>query len=274
MTLDSALTLPKHDSIFGESLTLDEVRKRAPAAFAEGAHESCSERYTFIPTEKVLAGLINVGFVVVQARQAGTRSLSTLHARHVIRLRRRFESVQLNDAVPEVIFMNSHDGTSAYQLRMAIYRAICTNGLIVSRAAFQTVCVAHRGNIVDEVIEGALQMAERFPELAAEVERMEQKRLTSDQQHGLACKALAIRYPDTGAIAMNPVELLNCRRLEDSGDDLWRVFNRVQENLICGGLSRKLGDGRVRYSRRITSIREDVRINNSLWDLAREVLAT
>jgi hypothetical protein len=36
------------------------------------------------------------------------------HARHVVRLRRRFETVQLKDAVPEVVFFNSHDGTSAY----------------------------------------------------------------------------------------------------------------------------------------------------------------
>ena len=37
------------------------------------------------------------------------------------------------DSVPEVVFLNSHDGTSAYQLRMGIFRVVCTNGLIVSR---------------------------------------------------------------------------------------------------------------------------------------------
>jgi len=45
--------------------------------------------------------------------------------------------VQLRDAVPEVYFLNSHDGTSAYQLRMGIFRVVCTNGLIVSRGAFR-----------------------------------------------------------------------------------------------------------------------------------------
>jgi hypothetical protein len=37
-----------------------------------------------------------------------------LHARHVVRLRRRVETVQLNDSVLEILFLNSHDGTSAY----------------------------------------------------------------------------------------------------------------------------------------------------------------
>jgi hypothetical protein len=82
--------------------------------FAASAHERMSPRYTFIPTERALAGLINVGFVPVGASQTQTRLKSPLHARHVVRLRRRFETVQLNDSVLEILFLNSHDGTSAY----------------------------------------------------------------------------------------------------------------------------------------------------------------
>jgi hypothetical protein len=32
----------------------------------------------------------------------------------VVRLRPRFQTVQLKDSVPEVVFLNSHDGSSAY----------------------------------------------------------------------------------------------------------------------------------------------------------------
>jgi hypothetical protein len=56
---------------------------------------------------------MQAGFVPVEARQTRAR-YGLSHARHVIRLRRRFETVQLKDAVPEVVFLNSHDGTSAY----------------------------------------------------------------------------------------------------------------------------------------------------------------
>src|ERR1700735_46441 len=80
-------------------LSLDAVRLRAPAVFAASAHQRMSPRYTFIPTERVLGGLINVGFMPVGASQGGSRSKSPLHARHVVRLRRRFETVQLNDSV-------------------------------------------------------------------------------------------------------------------------------------------------------------------------------
>jgi Domain of unknown function (DUF932) len=168
---------------------------------------------------------------------------------------------------------SSHDGTSAYQLRMGLFRVVCTNGLIVSKGAFPAYCVSHRGNVVDEVIEAALKVSEQFETLAVQVERMEQRRVMKDEQLRFAERALALRYPDPMLAGMQPSQLLNCRRPEDTGDDLWTVMNRVQEGLLRGGLSRRSTNGRLTRTRRIMSIREDVRLNSQLWDLASEVLA-
>jgi len=113
------LSFASHANVFDvDTLSLDAVRQRAPAVFAPSAHERMSLKYTFVPSERVLSGLMSAGFVPVDARQTHTRRASPLHARHVVRLRRRFETVQLRDSIPEVVFLNSHDGTSAYQLRM------------------------------------------------------------------------------------------------------------------------------------------------------------
>jgi hypothetical protein len=216
---------------------------------------------------------MSAGFVPVDARQARTRRGSASHARHVLRLRRRFETVSLRDSVPEVVFLNSHDGTSAYQLRMGLFRVICTNGLIVSRGAFPAYCVPHRGDVVDEVVTGALEVAERFDVLAARVALMEERPMFKDEQVTFAERALGLRYPTLVESGMQPSQLLTCRRTEDTGDDLWSVLNRVQENLLSGGLTRRSISGRLTRTRRITSIREDVRLNGGLWDLAAEVLA-
>jgi len=211
-----------HNVFADRTLSLDEVRRQAPAVFASAAHEDLSTKYTFIPTERVLTGLINAGFVPVDARQARTYRASPVHAQHVVRLRRRYETIALRDSVPEILFLNSHDGTSAYQLRMALYRAVCTNGLIVSRGAFPTICVAHRGNVVDEVIAGALEMSERFDRLATQVERMEARHLDKDDQLRFAERALALKYPDVAQSGMAPAQLLTIRRLQDVADDLYR----------------------------------------------------
>lgn len=109
----------RHANAFSGSLSLQEVRDRAPAVFAESAHENTGPQYRFIPTERVLTGLMQAGFVSVEARQTQARR-GIVHARHVVRLRRRFETVQLKDAVPEVVFLNSHDGTSAYLMLIFI----------------------------------------------------------------------------------------------------------------------------------------------------------
>lgn len=266
------ISFPSHANVFDRGLSLDAVRARAPAVFAPAAHERMSGRYTFIPTDRVLTGLMGAGFVPVEARQTQARRASLLHARHVVRLRRRFETVQLKDSTPEVVFLNSHDGTSGYQLRMGLFRVVCTNGLIVSRGAFPAYWVSHRGNVVDEVIAGALKLSEQFDSLAAQVERMEQRRLVKDEQLQFAAAALALRYPDPVQGGMQAAQLLTCRRVEDLGDDLWSVTNKIQENLLRGGLSRRTLNGRLTRSRRITSIQADVKLNGQLWDLATEVL--
>jgi hypothetical protein len=273
MNATTALSFASHANAFEQGLSLDAVRLRAPAVFASSPHERMSAKYTFIPTERVLNGLMQAGFVPMEARQTHARRASPLHARHVVRLRRRFETVQLKDAVPEVIFLNSHDGTSAYQLRMGLFRVVCTNGLIVSRGAFPACCVSHRGNVVEDVVAGALQLSERFESLAEQVHRMEQRELLAGEQVRFAEQALTLRFPDLLFSGMQPSQLLSCRRDEDVGCDLWSTLNRVQENLLRGGLSRRAASGRLTRTRRITAIREEVRLNSGLWDLAMETLA-
>jgi len=273
MNSSSDLSFAARANAFERTLSLEAVRSLAPAVFASGAHERTSSKYTFIPTERVLAGLMNVGFVPVEARQTHARRSSALHARHVLRLRRRFETVDLNGSVPEVVFLNSHDGSSAYQLRMGLFRVVCTNGLIVSRAAFPAYCVSHRGNVMEEVVSGALKIAENFEGLATQVEQMERRQLLKDDQLRFAERALALRCPDRTEAHMQAAQLLNCRRVEDTGNDLFTILNRCQEALMRGGLARWSASGRLSRTRRIISIKEEVRLNSQLWDLASEVLA-
>jgi hypothetical protein len=273
MNAATEMSFASSANIFAGALSVEDVRHRAPAVFATQPHERMSSRYTFIDTERVLAGLMRAGFVPVDARQAASRSAATLHARHMIRLRRRFETIQLRDCLPEIVFLNSHDGTSAYQLRLGIFRAICTNGLIVSVSAFPAFRFSHRRDVVDEAIAAALELGERFSSLADLVERMQQRRLDDQEQLQLAERALAVRFPSEERRTMPASQLLTCRRVEDAGNDLWSTFNRVQENVMRGGLALQSLNGRLSRTRRITSIKEDVRLNAALWDIASELIA-
>ncbi len=261
------LTQPSHSTAFLGALSADALRQRVPAVYAPCAHESRSASYTFISTATVVDALGSAGFYPVEARQA-LRAKSALHARHLIRFRRRFETVALRDAVPEILFLNSHDGTSAYQLRVGLYRAVCTNGLVVSQGTFPVFRVAHRGDVVADVVQGALQISERFEVLVAAVERMERTRLDQLERLDFAGQAVALRFRGGSESGVEPARLLVPRRLEDAGNDLWRTFNVVQENVLRGGIPRRSATHRLTRTRGITAIREDVRLNTGLWELA------
>jgi len=258
---------PSHSTAFQDVLSPETLRSRVPAAFAAGAHERTSAAYTFISTAQVLDALSLAGFLPVEARQAA-RARSPVHARHLIRLRRRFETIQLRDAIPEILFLNSHDGTSAYQLRVGLFRVVCTNGLVVSAGVFPVWRVMHRGDVVADVVAAALRISERFETLAAAVHRMEHTPLDRLQQLDFAAEALALRFPKDPPEALEPSRFLVPRRAEDVGSDLWRTFNVLQENLLRGGVLRRTASNRLRRTRRITAIQEDVRLNSALWDLA------
>jgi hypothetical protein len=272
MDTSSEVSFARRSNAFAEALGLEDLRQRAPAVFACSAHARTSSAYTFISSERLLAGLMQVGFVPVQVRQTHTRKASPTHARHVIRFRRRFETVKLRDSITEIVLINSHDGTSAYQLRLGVFRVVCTNGLIVSVGVFPAIRIAHRGDVVEDVIRGALEMSERFGSLGEKVEQMERRLLLKNEQIRFAERALALRYPELAQSGMEPSQLLTCRRIEDAANDLWTVLNRVQENLIRGGLSRRSASGRLMRTRGITAIREDIRVNSGLWDIATELL--
>lgn len=274
MTTNSDLSFPSHANVFDRGLSLEAVRERAPAVFAVSAHERLTAQYTFVSTAQVVNVLMDAGFIPVDARQTQARRASAMHARHVVRLRRRVETVELKGAsVPEVVFLNSHDGTSRYELRLGLFRLVCSNGLIVSRGAFPAYCVAHRGDVVDEVVASAVKVSEQFESLAAQVERMEARQLSRAEQVRFAERALALRYPDPSQSGMSPSQLLIVRRPEDLANDLYTITNRVQEHLCRGGASRRTASGRLTRMRGISSIKREIDLNGRLWDLATEVLA-
>lgn len=268
MTTEIAFASMGH--AFARGLSLEQIRNRAPAVFATSAHARTSARYTFIRTEQVLQELMEAGFVAVDARQVISRS--SLHGRHIVRLRRNYEAVQLRDAIPEIVFLNSHDGSSAYQLRLGIYRAVCPNGLIVAQAAFPTFRIVHRRDAVGEAIAAALQLAAKFESVANVVDQMERRRFAPDEQTALAEEGLGLRFGGLEQARLPASQLLIPRRAEDVGDDLWRTFNRIQENVLRGGQARRTPSGRLTRVRQIRSIKEDLRLNDALWERAQGLL--
>nr|QTX14453.1 UPF0380 proteins YafZ and homologs [Klebsiella pneumoniae] len=63
------------------------------------------------------------------------------HTKHMVRLRR--EGTNKGTEVPEIILLNSHDGSSSYQMIPGMFRFVCTNGLVCG-TSFGEIRVPHK----------------------------------------------------------------------------------------------------------------------------------
>lgn len=274
-----------HDFSLGAMLRrqqspLDEVtlRRVAPSVFADEAHESRSARYAYIPTFEILRGLEREGFRVYSATQSRTRLADRReHTKHMLRL--RHESMQtraVGDSAPEIVLINSHDGSSSYQMMGGMYRLVCNNGLVVPESTCQTIKVQHSGKILDQVTAGAFEVLDGLTRVIEAREGMQALQLNQGEAGAFARAAAMLRFEPATEGAGMPVtveQVLRPRRMADTGGDLWTTFNRVQENLVKGGMNARGADGARRRTRAVTGIDQDVKLNRALWSLAEEMRA-
>lgn len=263
--------------IQGQALTDDQLRRVVPSVFAEEAHTSRSARYAYIPTIDVLAGLRREGFEVFSARQARTRVEGREeHTKHLLRLRHashRDRVAVVGDSVPEILLLNSHDGSSSYQMMGGTFRFICANGMVVPDGICQTIKVQHSGKVQDKVVAGAFEVLDGLTRVIESRDSMRALTLNQGEQLAYARAAALLRFePSEGAaLPVTPEQINRARRMDDQAPDLWTTFNRVQENVVRGGLRARSSNGARQSTRAVTGIDQDVKLNRALWTLAEEM---
>lgn len=260
-------------------LTIDEVGRLAPSALATHPHESRSERYAYIPTTAVIEGMMKAGFQPFSASQSRSRIEGKAEfTKHMIRFRHQdlAQANAVDGVLPEVVLINSHDGTSAYKLIAGIIRMICSNGLIVAESTTGSLSVYHKGHIVEDVVSASNQIIEGAHKSIAAADAWSHLQLNPGEQKAFAEAAHTVRFADAEGKVSTPItamQLLQARRNDDVGTDLWKTFNRVQENVIKGGLHGVQRDGTGRRLRAVTTrqvkgIDQDVKLNRTMWQIA------
>ncbi|MHB9376075.1 DUF932 domain-containing protein (plasmid) [Pseudomonas amygdali pv. morsprunorum] len=255
-----------------QPLTDDQIHTVAPSIYAMEAHDSRSERYRYIPTVEVLNGLRKEGFEPFMVCQTRVRNVEKVeHTKHMIRL--RHASNIMDKEANEIILLNSHDGSSSYQMIGGVFRFVCANGLVLGES-FADQRVRHSGkhDVIGEVIEGAYTVLDQFKKADEQRDVMKQTKLQEFEQLALAAGAIAYRYDQReGPAPITASQLLRARRLEDHSNDLWTTFNRVQENVIRGGLRGRNAKGRPMTTRAVNGIDQDVKLNRALWAMAEQL---
>lgn len=231
-----------------------------------------SEKYRHLPDTRFLQPLMDRGFHISKVEskgELGTRLIRMSHPELKIG----------NDSI-QVVAVNSHDGSKAFNLFMGIFRMVCSNGLIVGDSFTERSPVRHIGDNfyekVDTRIEELLRETDR---LVAKVEEMKNVQLTSDQINDLTRQALQIRFTDD--VEKNKrykvhYGLGQIRREADRENTLWNVFNRLQEGLIRGNFRYRLdnnGNESFRKAKEVINPDDIIKINTKLWDLVDKVSA-
>jgi hypothetical protein len=165
-----------------------------------------------------------------------------------------------------VVFINSHDGSRPLQAELGIFRLVCSNGLVIKTqdlGGFRERHTRLTNDAVKQLLGEKLELAE------SAVKKI-------NQWSNIEMKAIDLRRFATDALLMRlneerqPEEheifgILESRRQQDSKNDLWHVYNRVQENMIKGGFN--IGE---RQARAITNPIADMVLNQGLWQLAEQ----
>ncbi|EAW9500658.1 DUF945 domain-containing protein [Salmonella enterica] len=249
-------------------LTREELMQVVPSVFGEDKHTSRSDRYSYIPTITLLDNLRREGFEPFFACQSRVRDPGRRdYTKHMLRLRRAGQIT--GQQVPEIIILNSHGGESSFQLLPGVFRSVCTNSLVCGQS-FGEISVPHRGDIAGKVIEGAYDVLGVFDRVEEKREAMQSLQLPPPAQQALAKAALTYRFGEEHQ-PVTATQILTPRRYEDRKDDLWSVFNRIQENLLKGGLPGRTAKGKRSHTRAVNGIDGDVRLNRALWVMAEQM---
>ena len=265
-----------------EFLTDEQIRKACPVAFSEKASGEVSEYYTHIPTNRVIDDMRELGWGVIEAKQVAARKTATQgFQKHMIVFRHPDLMVEGKDGDnvwPQVIMTNSHDGKNSFTFQAGMFRFVCSNGLVIADEEFGSMKIRHMGYDFETLRETVNEMVEKLPLTVESMNRFKSTELTQDQKYDLARKALETRFKIQEDQKVDQVykinldEFLTPVRKEDAGNDLWSVFNLVQEKVVEGDFE-YISGVKLRKARKIKNFKQDLDVNKKLFEVAKEFAA-
>jgi hypothetical protein len=257
-------------------LSTKEIKERASSVFTETASPNVSDKFTHIPTHKVIEDMAELGWLVVDAKQVKARKGQGFQ-KHLVVFRN--PDIVINGAdgdtvFPQVLLTNSNDGKNAFTFTAGIFRLICENGLVISTQEFENVKIRHMGYTFEELQTKIRAMVEQLPLTVESMNKMKMIKLSDETAIEFATKALATRFNEVEMenIKVDLDKLLEPTRPEDKGRDLWSVFNVIQEKIIEGDFQYMSGT-KIRKARKVKNFKQDMEINQKLFAVAAEFAA-
>lgn len=254
-------------------LSQNEMKSLAPSVFTQSAVDGMSEKYVHIPTSQVIEDMEKLNFFVTECKEIKARKRKGFQ-KHLLIFRNPNLVINGEDGdvvYPTILISNSHDGSSSFTFQSGIFRRICSNGLVVSTQDFDKLRIRHMNYTFEELQEKIKFMVEQLPLTVESMNKMKSTQLSEDQARDLAKRSLTTRFEEDEIDALNIDldALLTPIRVEDKPNDLFTVFNRIQEKILGGDFSYMSGT-KIRKARKVKNFQQDIKINAQLYAIASE----
>jgi hypothetical protein len=259
----------------GSYLTKEQINEQAPLVYAKvPTNPNVTEKYLFVNTETIINDLAKLNWYPVEvAQRKSKKEEGTIYSKHMVSFQNpdiKISSADGDDAYPRILLTNSHDGMQSFRFSVGIFRLVCSNGLVVADEEFSDFRIKHKGYTFGELRNVVKQAVK---DLTKRVELMNDKKkriLTQYEKNKLALDAMLIRagVDNLEYDEETIVDILEPKRKADKGNDLWRVFNVIQEKITQGDFHAALTGAKVRKVRKIQSFEKDMKVNKELFKLA------
>ena len=286
-------------------LSKRDLNEIAPSIFATVPSPEVTNKYTHIPTVKVIDDMNLLGWYAVEAKEVKARTKGTVgYQKHLIIFRnddvvineleagvvrdntsptglRRSDgtfakSDSTNDVYPQILLTNSHDGKNAFTFTAGLFRMICENGLVIADKELDNIKMRHMGYTFEDLQVLIKDIVTKLPLTVEAMNKMKDIQLEEQKILDLAEELLNIRVEGTNN-EYDYVEATEAvtypQRKEDEGNGLWEVFNRTQENIINGNFEYRTPGGKWRQARIIKNFKQDIEMNKKMFSKALEYAA-
>lgn len=190
-------------------------------------------------------------------KRASNRKVSN----HYVKMMHPDFAVKGENTYATLDISNSCKGSSPLSFDLGVWRQVCANGM-VAQTKYSSAKVNHIEADINNLERIINQFDRNAPKVMSEFTQLKEKQLSPSEMLTLANSATELRFGKNHNIDTS--QLLNIVREEDRGNDIWSVYNRIQENITQPGM---LVDNNGRLINGVTDVAQDIRLNKELFSL-------
>jgi hypothetical protein len=215
---------------------------------------------TYIPTSEVIQSFQNEGWILkgVAEQRGSNRKISSNYVQlHHPDFELKNKQGKM-EAISSLTISNSCSGKQPLTMNLGLYRQVCSNGLIAFDQHAETTKIKHIDINYRNLQNFIASINSKTDKVLKQFGILQNKNLTVEQAREFAYQAAKLKYVEEDIDDLTLNELLSVNRIEDKGNDVWTVFNRLQENLTHD----------------VSNLSQDIRLNQQLFSLADQYALT